>query len=150
MIRKTLVVVAVAALVGVGAGSALAAGGPGKGAGAPSWAGTNCNGAGPVGVQGAPMAAAATYLGLNQTELRTQKAAGKTLAQIAVAQGKTVAGLKAAMIAGVEKNLDAAVAAGRITAAQAADRLADMQDRIDALVNATAPGGMGFGFRGGR
>ena len=148
MIRKTLAVVAVAALVGVAAGSALAAGGPGKGAGAPAWAGTNCTGAGPAGVQGAPMAAAATYLGLTQTELRAQKAAGKTLAQIAVDKGKTVAGLKAAMIAAVEKNLDAAVAAGRITAAQAADRLALMQDRIDTLVNVA--GGMGYGFRGGR
>ena len=88
------------------------------------------------------MAAAARYLGLTQTELRAQKAAGKTLAQIAVAQGKTVAGLKAAMIAAVEKNLDAAVAAGRITAAQKADRLAAMQDRVDALVNGAGRDGL--------
>ena len=39
-------------------------------------------------------AAIASYLGLTPAQLRQQLGAGKTLAQIAVAQGKTVAGLE--------------------------------------------------------
>src|SRR5215218_5312034 len=70
------------------------------------------------------LAAAATYLGLSETELRTQLDAGKTLADVAKAQGKTVDGLVAALVADEKKELDAAVSAGRLTQAQADEMLA--------------------------
>src|SRR6266496_5796473 len=54
-----------------------------------------------------PMAAAATYLGLSQTELRQQMQAGKSLADIAKAQGQSVAGLKDAMVAVMKASLAA-------------------------------------------
>ena len=85
--------------------------------------------------------AAATYLGLTRAELRTQIENGKTLAQIAVAQGKTVAGLKAAILAEAKSHLDRAVAAGKLTAAQEQTMLADLQSHLDDIVNRTGPPG---------
>src|SRR6478609_8158764 len=59
--------------------------------------------------------AAATYLGLTDAQLRTQLESGKSLADVAKAQGKTVDGLVQAMVDAAKKKLDAAVAAGRLT-----------------------------------
>src|SRR5262245_716509 len=58
------------------------------------------HGPGP-GPGGAPHfgAAAAKYLGLTEAQLRAQLLSGKTLAQVATAQGKSVDGLKAAILA---------------------------------------------------
>jgi hypothetical protein len=75
------------------------------------------------GDRGALEHAAAQYLGLTDAELQTQRQAGKSLAAIATAQGKTVAGLKAAL-------------------------LAQFSSTLDAYVNATNVGGPGFGFGG--
>ncbi len=52
--------------------------------------------------------AAATYLGLTSDQIRTDLQSGKTLAQIAVAQGKTADGLVQAILAAQEANLDEA------------------------------------------
>jgi len=104
---------AVGALAG-GAGSALAAAGvtnakaasptpPGPGIGVGHLGGMY----GMASAQNAPIAAAATYLGLSQVDLRTQLQSGKTLAQIAQAQGKSVSGLEDAMVAAITKNIDA-------------------------------------------
>jgi hypothetical protein len=88
------------------------------------------------GVGGGPFGeAAAAYLGLTPAELRAQLESGKTLAQVAADQGKSVEGLKAAIIAGAKTELDAAVAAGKITAAQEQQMLADLQSHIDDVVN---------------
>ena len=94
--------------------------------------------------------AAASYLGLTQAELRTQLDAGKTLADVAKAQGKTVDGLVSALVADEKNELDAAVSAGRLTQAQADQMLANAQDRFTALVNGQLPprGPHGFGFGG--
>ncbi len=89
--------------------------------------------------------AAATYLGLTEAELRTQMMAGKSLADIAKAQGKTVAGLEAALAADTKKKLDAAVKAGRLTQAQADEALKRMNERLDDIVNGK---GFGGGHRG--
>ena len=83
--------------------------------------------------------AVATYLGLSETELRTQLENGKTLAETAAAQGKSVDGLKAAILAEAKSHLDEAVAAGKLTAAQAEQMLADLKSHIDDLVNRTGP-----------
>ena len=83
----------------------------------------------------ASLAAAAKYLGLTEAELRTQLEAGKTLAEIAKAQGKTVDGLEKALTADAKAKLDAAVKAGTITQAQADELLKRTTDHLDDLVN---------------
>src|SRR3954453_22548417 len=62
--------------------------------------------------------AAATYLGLSEDALRTQLQNGKSLADVAKAQNKDVAGLKSAMKAAVTKQLVQAVADQKLTADQ--------------------------------
>jgi hypothetical protein len=81
--------------------------------------------------------AAATYLGLTQDELRTALESGKSLAQVAQDEGKSVDGLVDALVAAAKERLDADVAAGRLTDAQRQSMLADLQDRITELVNST-------------
>ena len=90
--------------------------------------------------------AAATYLGVTEAELRTQLESGKTLAEIAKAQGKTVDGLKKALTDATKTKLDAAVKAGTITQAQADEMLKRATDHVDDLVNGTfGPHGDGDG-----
>jgi hypothetical protein len=89
---------------------------------------------------------AASYLGLSETELRSRLANGRTLAEIAKAEGKTVDGLVQALLDNAEKKLDAAVAAGKLTAKQADDIREGWKERITDLVNAKGLG-PGFGFR---
>jgi hypothetical protein len=120
--------------------------------------GPGLGGPGPGG-PGGHLADAATYLGLTQAKLMDQLQAGKTLADVAKAQGKTVEGLKDALLASEKKELDALVKAGTITQAQADSALADRKSRLDDMVNGTfrgghgrhaAPGmGHGFGDRDG-
>jgi hypothetical protein len=83
--------------------------------------------------------AAATYLGLTPEELRAQVEGGKTLAQVAAAQGKSVDGLKAAILAGAKERLDQAVAAGKLTAAQKQTMLDKLREHLDDIVNRTGP-----------
>jgi hypothetical protein len=95
--------------------------------------------------------AAASYLGLTEAELRSRLESGKTLAEIAKAQGKSVDGLKAAMVKDAKTHLDAAVKAGRLSSAEELRVLADLEQRIDDLVNGKLPDHFpprhGFGFR---
>lgn len=98
---------------------------------------------------GASLDAAVTYIGVTATQLRTQLAAGKTLATIATDNGKTVDGLKAVLTAAATKDLDAAVTAGRLTAAQETKILADLPARLDQEINEVDTGGYGAGGPGG-
>ena len=93
------------------------------------------------------LSAAADYLGLTEAQLRTQLDDGKTLAQVAQAQGKSVDGLVDAMVQAAKQRLDNAVAAGRLTQAQETEMLNGLRDRITHLVNATLPTPEHFGFR---
>lgn len=77
--------------------------------------------------------AAAAYLGLAPKQLR-QQLPGTSLAALAAAQGKSVDGLKAAILAWVSARLDKGVAGGRITAEQKAAALAKASARVDKLV----------------
>lgn len=107
--------------------------------------------------RGMELDAAATYLGVSRADLVTELQGGKTLAQVAQDKGKSVDGLKQAMVDAASTELDQAVAAGKITAEQRSAILSGLTARIDAIVDGTmpAPGpGMhrGFGFgpmRGG-
>jgi hypothetical protein len=97
----------------------------------------------------APLAAAATYLGLSPAQLFDDLSRGKSLAQIAKEKGKTTDGLQQAMLASVQARLDKAVSAGRITKAQEQTILTRSQKRLSRLVNRTGP--LHGGFReGGR
>ena len=71
--------------------------------------------------------AAATYIGITPRALVAELRTGKSLAQVATANGKTVAGLKQAILAAVDARLSRAVAAGRITAEQKSRRLARLE-----------------------
>jgi hypothetical protein len=115
--RKAFAAVAVAAALvgGVGVGGAAA----GKG-----------------NAQGSLLKAAAQYIGVGNAALLKDARTGKTLAQIATAHGKTVDGLKAAMLAAVQTRLDSAVTAGKATAAQEQTKLARSSKLIDRIVNA--------------
>ena len=97
------------------------------------------------------IAAAATYIGTTEADLRTKLQAGQTLAQIATAAGKTRDGLIAAMVADGNAKIDAAVAAGTITAAQATEKRATLTAHVTAEVDQTRPaGGPGGPGRGPR
>jgi hypothetical protein len=114
--------------------------------------GLDHHGPGGPGGHGFPhLDAAAAYLGLSTTQLQTQLQSGKTLADVAKAQGKTVDGLVTALVADEKKELDAAVKAGQLTQAQADQLLAGAKQRFTDMVNGTMPDGgpgghHGFGF----
>jgi hypothetical protein len=99
---------------------------------------------------------AAAYLGLTEEQLRTELESGKTLAQVAAAHGKTAAGLVQALYDAKKKDLDAAVAAGKLTQSQADTILSDLKSHILDLVNGKLRHFdrdrrmRGFGFRGFR
>jgi len=107
----------------------------------------------PIGmnVTGDPLAAAATYLGISESDLRTKLRAGQTLAAIAVAtSGKNRDGLIQYVVNDAKAKITAAQQAGTLTADQATRLTSGLQDRITRLVDSTgAPFGPG-GFRRGR
>jgi Arc/MetJ-type ribon-helix-helix transcriptional regulator len=84
---------------------------------------------------GEKLSAAADYLGLTEAELRTKLTAGRTLADIAKARGKSVGGLKQAILDEAERKLDQLVEAGELTRAEADEMLARMKSHIDDLVD---------------
>ena len=93
--------------------------------------------------------AAATYLGVTEAQLHTALESGKTLADVAKANGKTVDGLVAAMVADAKQHIADEVAAGRMTKAQQTQILSDLEQHITDMVNGQmpdrGPGGPGFG-----
>ena len=94
--------------------------------------------------------AAASYLGVTEAELREQLRSGKSLADVAKAEGKSVDGLVDAIVAAEKKELDAAVAAGRLTKEQRDAIVAKLEEATTAVVNGVRPAfrERGFGFRG--
>jgi hypothetical protein len=114
-------------------------GGPGLGGGPRGGGGPGFGHGGPGFHAGFGLDAAATYLGLSEDALRTQLQSGKSLADVAKAQNKDVAGLKAAMKAAITKDLDQAVTDKKLTAEQRTKILADVDQRLDDIINRTAP-----------
>src|SRR4029450_9976045 len=88
--KKFLAAAGVTLAVAAGAAGAIAAGGNGR----------------PGRADHPGPAVIASYLGLTPAQLREQLKAGKTLAQIAVAQGKTVAGLEDRIKQAVQSHRD--------------------------------------------
>jgi ribosomal protein L10 len=80
--------------------------------------------------------AAAGYLGVTPGQLRAELKSGRTLAQIANATpGKSADGLVQALVAAAKARLDAAVAAGKITAAQESQALSRLTTLVTAVVD---------------
>jgi hypothetical protein len=99
------------------------------------------------GPHGVALSVAATYLGLTTDALDTSLDAGKTLAAIATAQGKTAAGLEAALVADAKTKLDAQTG---LTDAQKTTRLTAITAQIKDVVENGRTVGLGFGGRGPR
>lgn len=83
---------------------------------------------------------AADYLGLTETELLEQLGEGKSLAQVAEAEGKSIEGLKQAILDAAKSALDEAVASGRLPQELADSLYERLQSSIDDLVNGAFPG----------
>ncbi len=77
----------------------------------------------------------AAYLGLTPAELHAQLKAGKSLASVATARGKSVSGLENAIVARVVKR----VGNSRLSAARKAAVIADVKANVGAFVTATHP-----------
>jgi hypothetical protein len=88
---------------------------------------------------GADTAAAAKYLGLDESALRDKLRAGQSLADVAKAQSKGVQGLEDAIVASQKARLDQAVSEKKLTQSQADDMLAELKSHVDDLVNAKPP-----------
>lgn len=78
--------------------------------------------------------ATTSYLGVDLRTIFQDLRSGRTLADIAVAQGKTADGLTAAITTAVKAKLDAQVSAGHITQQQETDFLTQLQTNVTALV----------------
>jgi UDP-N-acetylmuramate-alanine ligase len=85
---------------------------------------------------GAVLKAAVQYIGVSRAELLKDARAGQTLAQIATAHGKSVAGLEAAMLAAIKAKLEAR----NLTPAQLQARQARAEKVVNRLVNAKLTG----------
>ncbi|MFN2467381.1 MAG: hypothetical protein ABR521_04515 [Gaiellaceae bacterium] len=80
--------------------------------------------------------AAASYIGIDARDLRAELAAGRSLAEVATANGRTVAGLKQAILAEVKARLDRAP---RLSAERKAKLLARLSANLDRIVNLKRP-----------
>ncbi len=102
-------------------------------------------GAAPVRPYAAGVSAATAYLGLSEADLRRQLAAGKTLAQIADAtNGRSAAGLVAAVVDAERQVVEQAVSSGRLKP----DRAGRLEASLDARVRRLVDGGLGASAHG--
>jgi hypothetical protein len=106
---------------------------------APLFVGPGFGGHGPFDHHLGDLDAAASYLGLTEDQLRTELQSGKTLADVAKAQGKSVDGFVDALVAAAKQHLDEAVSGGRLTKAQEDQILSDLKQRITDRVNGKLP-----------
>ena len=92
---------------------------------------------GPGPIAGAILAKSASYIGITPAQLGAGLKEGKSLAEIAKANGKTAEGLVQALVDDAKAGLDAAVAAGWLTEAQAGKLTEGLTQHLTKLVNAT-------------
>jgi hypothetical protein len=93
--------------------------------------------------------AVASVLGLTASELRTQIDAGKTLAQVATAQGVDVQKVIDTIVSEMKAHLAVEVASGEHTQAEVDAKLAELDARVTEMVNKVRPAHPANG-RGGR
>ncbi len=95
--------------------------------------------------RGPDLGVAAEALGMSEEDLRTALAAdGATLARVAEDRGVAVDTLVQALVAAEQERIAEAVADGRLTQAEADERLADLEQRVTERVE-TEPGSRGPG-----
>lgn len=82
---------------------------------------------------------AAQYIGITTDELRGELRAGKSLAQVATAKGKSVQGLVDALAAKVFERIDRAVADGKLPADRAEQMKQRAVEMLTNLVNRVPP-----------
>jgi hypothetical protein len=82
----------------------------------------------------------ADYLGLSQAQLQSQLQSGKSLAEVARAQGKPVSGLKSTILADVTSRVNAS---SKLSPAQKSKVISEVKSHLDAIVNTTCRSGMG-------
>src|SRR5205085_620503 len=85
------------------------------------------------------LSVAANAIGITPEELRTGLEAGKSLATIAGEHGVDVQKVIDAIVADAKAHLAQAVAAGKLTQAEADAHAADLEARITKMVNSTPP-----------
>jgi hypothetical protein len=104
---------------------------------------------GPGGMRGgASLTTVATALGITEAELQTELQAGKTIAAVAMAKGVDVSVVSNALLEAEKTKLAQAVTDGKLTQAQADERLANAQTRINDFLNGTLPQRSGPGGPG--
>jgi hypothetical protein len=130
--------------------AAFTAAQPVAGTRGPGMGGMGGMGAETAAQQAAEQATVLSVLGIDAATLQAAKTAGKSLATIA---GTKTQALIDALVALENKEIDAAVTAGKLTAAQATTQKANTVTRVTAHVDATprqaGVGGMGMGRMGG-
>lgn len=82
---------------------------------------------------------AATYLGLDRKALVKELRSGKSLAQVATARNKNVAGLETAILTAFKAKVDKAVAAGKLDSTRAQKLVAAAPAVIHRLVTQAPP-----------
>ena len=80
------------------------------------------------------LSTAAEYLGLSEDELEEKLNDGSSLADVAEAEGKSVDGLKQALVADANERIDQAVEEGKLTEGEASRLREGLEERIDAFV----------------
>lgn len=91
------------------------------------------------GDRGAGLDAAAEVIGISAEDLRTALQDGSSLAEVAEANDVDVQDVVDALVAEATDRLDQAVADGHLTEDQAAERTAELTERITAMVNGERP-----------
>jgi hypothetical protein len=89
---------------------------------------------------GGALDSAASALGLKLDDLLTKLRAGKSIADVAKDQGKSLDDVKKAITDGVTKELDQAVKDKKITAQQRDDILKELDEHLDDVVTRTFDG----------
>jgi hypothetical protein len=85
----------------------------------------------------------AKALGIEETALKTELQAGKTIADVAKAKSVDLTVVSNALLEAEKTNLAQAVKDGRLTQAQADERLANAQTHITGMLNGKMPQGPG-------
>lgn len=85
--------------------------------------------------------AAAAAIGISTDDLRTALQSGQSLADVAQAHGVTSQAVTDALVAAEKTELDARVASGDITQAEADQKLAALTQDVTAMVNGQMPAG---------
>ena len=102
-------------------------------------------GGGRAGRGGARLETVATAIGITADEVRTAIEGGQTIADLAVANGKTAQAVIDVLVDEATTRINQAVTDGNLTQAEADTKLADVETRVTDFVNTTPQFGPGRG-----